>query len=219
MTERRYGKRDEARESEPLEVTLTSNPTLLHLIDTLKNTTEVQWDKLAQQAERGNNYESYHLLGIFMELHVQDILERTIPGILTSPLTGNKGRFTVERIVRGGFTASDSSGTNAAEYDALTVVEDLPVVWEVKSGLSDRNSRGLKSAFKNETINRKLNPLRDYYQTDRFGFVVVTFPSFIESTPGQRKGFLRNGGIHAKLHGVADTFHMGALRTKIKYKL
>lgn len=100
------------------------------------------------------------------------------------------------------------TGKDHTEYDALTVIDGLPTLWEAK--LLGSNEKTAGRIYDSCTPNRnekRFRPLIEYYGRRPFGFAVVCDPQVTESALGN---FIRLGGqiVHLPVRGME--FHMRA---------
>ncbi|HUQ85237.1 MAG TPA: hypothetical protein VM077_02835 [Candidatus Limnocylindrales bacterium] len=81
------------------------------------------------------------------------------------------------------------------EYDALMVASGLPVAIEVKSGTKGKTN-GFASATNLRTVSRKLKYIKNYFKTDKFGYMAVSLPERVnDSNSTNIDKFKKRGGI------------------------
>lgn len=98
------------------------------------------------------------------------------------------------------------------EYDQLSVVSDLPVVWEVKfvkqAGRrgGERGRESLNAMFQDERIEQIFTPLQELYQRDSFGYVVVVPRDKLHPESPVQQAFQARGGIIAPISVDLEDF-------------
>lgn len=168
-------------------------------------------------------FKSYvHLSGFFLETHVHNVLRSlSMDDLNTDPIPdgAKAGEYTFYRDIKGQIYVKKATEMpdgrvfwhDKAEYDDLIVAGGLPTVIEAK--VARRGSRASNQIIRNvqaERIEKKLEPLKDYFQTDQFGYIIFTTPEAALS--GERvTDFTENGGIIAPFNFSYNDFHKGAL--------
>jgi len=204
-----YG--NEAELTRPIEaspdkpIVLTSNSYLDKLTEMIQNT-PFDWDYIKAKADAQNFNESGNRVGKSAEIHLHHVLQKA------SQLEDFQKRLIISPVPKetttqhfhfhsrkGSFIAKDlDTQQDIAEYDAITQVDGLPVVWEVKTGKRNRSSKkkgDLNAALTNEKVNAILAPLREFFNTDAFGYVIITMPENIFDMSSFQNGFRQRGGI------------------------
>ena len=169
-------------------------PNWNHLYDTL---TDAQ--KLKIQGVKNGD-----LLGRLAEVHVSRVLDSLAednPTIIRWPIAN--GQETKDfRLEKSGhnYVAYKKGGTTACvEYDMLTEVEGLPVIWEVKIGYS------LAQAINSHRIKTIVKPLAQYYGHAEIAYVVVAPTGPNQQTISQEK-FIEKGGMIARIPTTRTLF-------------
>lgn len=96
-----------------------------------------------------------------------------------------------------------NTGAAYIEYDAFTLVDNLPVIWEVKLGYS------YTEAIKHKRVKKIFEPLTQYYGESAVGYVVVTPKTSIDETNDAQKKFIERGGIIVTLPVTKAEFTEG----------
>jgi len=170
------------------------NPDWNELLDTL---TDAQKIKIQGKANG-------HLLGRLAEIHVARVLETLAvdnPLIKLWPIPHDHETKSF-RLEHSGvnYVAYKKGGTTACvEYDMLTEVNNLPVIWEVKIGYS------LSQAISAQRIKNIAKPLTQYYGHANFGYVVVAPTGPDQLTIDQEK-FITKGGLIARIPTTKTQF-------------
>lgn len=139
----------------------------------------VNWDRIAELycdyilfGKEGRTCEN-NLCGIVGELHLRSFLESAQaknPAIKLNPIPfGTKvGSFVFNEGRLGSYQlALAKSGRGVAEYDMITAINGLPVIWEVKMGLH------AKGAYAHTRIRQLLSPIHSHFQSPGYAYVVV----------------------------------------------
>lgn len=200
-----------------IEVTLGSNPAFEALAERLR-TTQPAWRKVFRNARRDHRMiPSQHDRGFLGALHVKHVIAQAAS-------TDFSGSINIDPIADGAesrsyrFRRNTLGGTDAfhkgrreveAEYDALFLVEDLPVVCEVK--ITNRRNRniggGYAPALDAETVTNKFKPLQEHYDTEGpFGYMVVSLPHVINLEAEREQQFMQRGGIIVALPTTLEEF-------------
>lgn len=86
------------------------------------------------------------------------------------------------------------------EYDILSVIDGLPVVWEVKLGHT------IQTAIRSKRIIDVFKPLSEYYDRTDFGYVLVVPKDVPDENSVAQNKFIERGGIIASLYGTKEQF-------------
>ena len=85
------------------------------------------------------------------------------------------------------------------EFDVICLVDDLPVVFEIKLGMYKSN--GVKTAntrvsglMRDSSVKQKLGPVRHFYRNSAIGYVLVIYPEQITRHSPIQRAFTENGG-------------------------
>lgn len=182
-------------------ISLVTNETLGLIINGLEKIVP-NWDHMLSaltydQKLKINGKANGQLLGRLAEIHVAHVLEAlAVDNSLVKLWPIPHDRETKNyRLAQGGinYVAYKKGSTTACvEYDMITEVDNLPVIWEVKIGYS------LSQAINSQRIKTIAEPLAQYYGHANFGYVVVAPMVSDKLTIAQRK-FVEKGGLIARI--------------------
>lgn len=203
-------------------IELTTNPILESIVGDIAQATP-DWEtifgkfKIYQQVRRA--IQPANLPGLLAELHLVSILESFSsidPQVSLNPIEfgAETGHYRFTRNSIGNYFVMNSrTGHNFLELDAVAQVENLPVVFEIKTGhnrksTGPRNGKGKRTnqAMSEPRIKQIFFPLRSYYGTDRFGYVVVIPSDSISKQSTVQEAFKARGGIVAPLYTSSQGF-------------
>ena len=199
----RSGDRTTAKDSKPPEtkITLTANPTLDLIVCGLEEITPDCKSLIAglsdTQKAKLSSEKNGILFGKLAEMHVWQVLTRLAEGnslIKIDPIpSGHETKnYRFEQSGHNVIVYKRHSSLSCVEYDMLTEIDGLPVIWEVKSGSS------LSNAVSSQRVKTITRPLIQYYGKNNFGYVVVGPKYSSEPTKAQQR-FTRNQGIIARV--------------------
>jgi len=207
-----YRNGDRSREKDPKQpetrISFKTNKALDIIVEGLEQISP-DWDELLDtlndaQKNKIQGKENGHLLGRLAEIHVASVLETLAidnPLIKLWPIPHNHETKSF-RLEHSGvnYVAYKKGGTTACvEYDMLTEVNNLPVIWEVKIGYS------LSQAISAQRIRNIVEPLAQYYGHANFGYVVVAPTGSDQLTIAQEK-FIAKGGLIARIPTTKTQF-------------
>lgn len=193
--------REHQRAAEKSDPRLHTNPVLQELIllisrtkpnpDEIKKVSEecgLTEDTLEKDRKNGKN-----LSGKLAEFHTFSVLSSLTEHfreIDLSPIPdgARAGAFTFEQ--NGiNYRIRDNNGLHSLEYDILSEINSLPVIWEIKLN-------GTIKPISKERIDKIIAPLREYYRTrtSKFGYVLVR-PSTSRQIIEIEQQFIGRGGI------------------------
>ncbi len=86
------------------------------------------------------------------------------------------------------------------EYDILSVIDGLPVVWEAKLGHT------VQPAIRSKRIIDVFKPLSEYYGQTNFGYVLVVPKDVPDENSVAQNRFIERGGVIATLYGTKEQF-------------
>lgn len=168
------------------------------------------------------------------EIHVRLTLEeasRSLEGsVQFDPITPNtvtaKFHFRQGYGRRGVVVRNRHTGEDHSDLDEVLVVDGLPVLWEIKlsawrRGGKNKNpsTHGISWAMREERLPTITAPLREYFRTQKVGYVVV-LPSGEEQRDSiilQR--FADLGGIITPLYTTRENFKREAMKMLNAYSL
>ena len=106
------------------------------------------------------------------------------------------------RLYAHSLNSEGKEGDQVVEYDEVVLVHskegDIPVIIEAKVQNVDGSGRmrKVKDVMRKESVERILGPVRDLFQTDNVGMVVVTTDEIHEARTGDvERQFLEEGGV------------------------
>ena len=201
---------------------LTKNSLLEEIVKQLaevKISDEVLAEKFYHSKRKTIHLESLH--GVLGELHMQlalrEICQAYGKPIIFDPIPSGAQtkhyrfrRNTFENLaVYRKRNERKQNGKQHGEFDELLCIDDLPVVFESKlhgiyslqnktiGGHLGRSAHlgGRYEAMHLQRIDRKLDPLREYFHKQQFGYVLVVYPSQVKMRHHLQEQFLQSGGI------------------------
>lgn len=88
------------------------------------------------------------------------------------------------------------TNTEKAEYDALMIINGLPTIFESKAHGDTNSPSGLRKFLSNpeQLQENYFPPLKEYFQTEEIGLVIVTVPGLIKKGSPIQFSFLKKGG-------------------------
>jgi len=185
-------------------IPLYTNPTLKQIVDQIPSYTANIEDINRIAREFGKRDYSKikdrkKLMGIIAEYHLYYALEKLkeiFPEINLSPIEDQAKRDGYKFQKQGiNYKAFWGQNDDSCEYDILSEIDRLPVIWEVKLGK-------LNGATGNRRISTILKPLMSYYRNNRFGYVIVAPGNFITPHPE----FEERGGLLVPFYVNQDKF-------------
>jgi len=194
------------------EVTLTSHPLLDKICGTIRSSrlewTETYREHIAslQKIDRST------LPGTIAEMHVLDLLIKAeirtngVIGVNPIPTDATTQSFVFRRDnkdvnhIRVDYSdpAIDDGSMSFVEYDGVMIVgktentDGLPVIVEIKN---TKNPQELGFALTEERVKQVILPLREYYKTDKLGYIIVANPASLSSRSQKQSSFVHDGGI------------------------
>jgi len=199
----RNGDRTKEKDLKPAEArtSLATNETLALIINGLEKIVP-NWDGLLgalseDQKLKINGKANGQLLGRLAEIHVAYVLEglaidNSLVKLWPIPHNQTTKNYRLEQSGNNYVVYKKSSTIACVEYDMVTEVDNLPVIWEVKIGYS------LSQAINSQRIKTIAEPLAQYYGHTNFGYVVVAPMVTDKLTISQRK-FVEKGGLIARI--------------------
>lgn len=188
-------------ELQHLPFTLTSNSVLDELIESLK-TARPNWHNINQQLKDLFRYQKAlkdgNTLGESVEIMAMlTVLDKVKPlkGVYLSPIRSGESTRNF-RFIQGkhDYIVQDIMTFNTvAEYDLLSWVSGLPVIWEIKS-TKIQDCESLNLAMDGEKIRKKLEPLSEFYRQEDFGYVIAFPHEAFDPKNTLQSEFLRRGG-------------------------
>ncbi len=182
-----------------LNVNLATNQTVAGLCRIIE-TKPFNWNTLLGTVRTIRDADRTSMHGLVAELHLQQLLGQTAIPLRIDPIASGTqtDSYSFRKDSKGRLVAYDQQGRTVAEYDALIEADGLPVVIEVKA--SNRASRGstshsLDTALTVGGINRRFAPLKEYYNTNTFGYIVTTTRNAIQPNSLTQQCFQERGGI------------------------
>ncbi|HZJ18429.1 MAG TPA: hypothetical protein VFD45_02315 [Patescibacteria group bacterium] len=185
------------------EVVLTTNPRLATIIKGLSSTTP-NWNALLKtlsgkqltrmKENKTNGSKNGDTLGQLAETHVSltlKMLSLEHPDLIVNPIpSGTETEDYVFRQYGHNYIAHNKrTGAAHIEYDALTLVCGLPVIWEVKLGHS------FVEALKTTRISNISKPLIQHYHDSALGYVVITPKDSLNRSSKSQEEFTNKGGV------------------------
>jgi hypothetical protein len=199
------------------EVHFTTNATLDRLVEGFKKTPP-DWDEVAHVFKNTKTYllntsTKDTIIGDLAEIHVDTVLKSLASSIgdidlHPIPFYAEKNGIKFSALKFAHYQAMHLKHGTAVEYDQLMVVNDLPVVWEVKTSRV-RNTHRKKSAFfavQPERIDKVFTPLSIYFERNDFGYVVVAPEEVIDPSFYTVLNFQKKGGIMVPLYPNTDEY-------------
>lgn len=113
------------------------------------------------------------LIGTLAELHLRSFLEKEAVinkylKLLPIPSDTKVDRYVFKYGRLGNYQLIDSyTKMDYIEYDFISTLDDIPVVWEVKA------CEYSKGAFSHRRINRIFQPITKYFHSPTYSYVVV----------------------------------------------
>ena len=148
------------------------------------------------------------------------------------------GPFVFQESPRGNILVSYAdNGNHYSEFDDLLVVDDLPVLFEVKLGgkrykgkkryipskdgqLINQSNLGVGHSIGMERIDHLLAPLKEYFTCSDCGYVLVTDPEVVEqNSQSARTLFEENNGMYVPFYTSKINFRLEILRLKHRHGL
>lgn len=100
-------------------------------------------------------------------------------------------------------------------FDEILLIDGLPVVFEVKLSRRNRHNPGekrkltggcLNYCMRQERIDVIQGPISAYFQTNDFGYVLVTYPKRIQNDSIRQQDFIEHGGLLVPFYADASRF-------------
>lgn len=209
-----------------LDVHLVTTPTLRKIVYELKYHHKPDWIAISKKVKNATtaSADPHQISGAMAEIDIRMFLEKSSRAsqgsIVVDPIAHNSKteRFLFARTTENTFVVVDpQKQERIIEYDVLTVIDGIPVVWEVKSQIRkrSRNNKGkghsLNEVLRIKHINQLFTPLQEYFDSKDFGYVVVATKEVIRPASPLQQGFCKNGGILIPHPASAAEFNLQAL--------
>jgi len=205
------------------QIELATNDTLNRLAVHVRNR-PVDFASLARKKDK--YLDESNAAGVYAERHVQSsiydaITHAHIKKIMVSPIPRNAEtlHYKFRRSKMGtGIIAQDlGTGNDKSEYNYIGVAQGLPFVVEVKTRSQYTRSGGIEAIeTSQESIQTKLEPLQDFFNTNRFGYIAAGPRLVFRPTVQER--FKSRGGIIVEFPMSRYRFKEGVLRTLAQVK-
>ena len=208
-------------------IVLVSNPELRRLVQALQYA-KIDWEKIFDnyfneqfEAQRG-----LHSMqrGSIAEIALRYLLKKhclASQKLQADPIPDESKtvnyRFKYDK--KGGLGVfSRERGIQVTEYDATVLVDDLPVVFEVK--MSGKTTNGcLYDALKPNKVLGKVGPLAEYFGKNEFGYVVATPSDLMREVDPYQVRFKAYGGILLPFFGSRQEYNRMISALKEDYSL
>lgn len=200
-------------EFEPLKVTLV-RPLYIRSTAEAIATTSPNWEQIEKAAQKHHQTlkDDNNAISAFSELYLDNVFEKIV--------TESDGRIVLNPIPHGAETEHFTFYTNKyehttvsqkiitpegtrgrqpiTEYDTLAEIDGIPTIGELKltQGQNSMQRRVIRRSLNNHNINRKFEPLREYYGDRSFGYIFVGAQETTEvSDERAEQKFINKGGI------------------------
>lgn len=179
---------------------LSSNPTLERLAVEISKANPIieQINLLSLRRNNGNGKRQE--IGKLAEVHLACVLESLkdeYTDINLSPIPNDTlvGKYRFKQSGVNYIIYQEPRPSSAIlEYDILSEINGLPVVWEVKLGKS------IQPAIRNQRIKSILQPLKEYYGDRDFGYALVVPKNMLNPESEIQNKFTSKGGIIVPLY-------------------
>lgn len=159
------------------------------------------WENLTQSVTQLSSPYNGAAHGRLAEIHIGSLLNFQVKSDLfkdvcrTVSLDQTKTQNYIFSERGGQLYARNRHRKDVAEYDNIIVVNGLPTVVEVKATNSSKKGRNPMNRLLNSDWRQQFfRPLQEAFNTNRFGFVVVTVPERISLDSPTQRTFKENGG-------------------------
>lgn len=226
MTENSFGKIDSTNVAEQVfrpDINLATNDDM-DLLCAVIETMRPDWDMISEDLSHINDRKRQSLHGRVAEQHVTRLLEYLAQSDLFKDVLQMQdlaGKTTKDyRFINLDdhlyVKKRRENGLLVAEYDNILLVNGLPTLVEVKAkGHASDGSRPLSNLFNPDYRNRLFRPLQDYYQTNTFGFIIVTVPEIISDRSTNQARLIGYGGKIIAMNASLEELKQRASEIKI----
>jgi len=186
------------------------NGLLIELVKRLSGS-EPDWETLIRESDTKNK-NTNNIVGQLAEAHIRISLE-AISGdyegrinLNPFPEDSRSRKYSFDK--RGHNIIARKDGLDFCEYDHLILVDNLPVVFEVKVSRKRSHGKGsgnlgYKDVLRLDRIKKTLTPINEFFGVEDCGYVV--FVSNLYGGPNV-KAFTDRGGILARFYHDNQTF-------------
>jgi hypothetical protein len=188
---------------------ITRNDTLMDISETLRDLSV--WDKYRDEARaryvKGKKDSPARIVSKFSEVHQRTLLERICEereNCEFDPIDLDyQGLFQFKRTMWGAIEVK-KEGEEHSEMDGLIVVDNLPVLVEVK--LSKSPSQ-VDSWVNPSKLEKRLEPLMEYFGVEETGCLVVAPENIIIEESYAQQEFIERGGIIVPFCKSAEKYY------------
>jgi hypothetical protein len=183
-----------------------------------------EWDKIKEgyQGYPRRDYNRGEKKGYFAEIYLHNELQKASEAygdrvrIDVIPDESETENFIFEKKPGGNILVTDKlTKQHFVEYDAITEIDNIVVVWEMKNCHFKVNQQKNEKPFKSKRVKQIFAPLEEYFDNDtNFGYVVIVRSEVIDSSSDTQNEFRKNGGMIVPLkQSAVELFNAKSLET------
>lgn len=152
---------------------------------------------------QGGRYDGYNLFSVWSEIHLRVLLEHACDELNVNgrvefdPIKdGESTDNYFFRHLHGNLVVDKMNGDTHCAMDQLLVIDGIPTVFEVSLSGKWGLSKHLKHLMSEGRITHVLDPLKEYFRSEEYGYSVVTNGNKIKPhLSPEQADFKERGGI------------------------
>ncbi|MDI6721429.1 MAG: hypothetical protein QMD85_03495 [Candidatus Aenigmarchaeota archaeon] len=214
------------------------NKLLLHITGMLQGA-KPDWEQMVAKFRRTpmykeENYNLSNLAGkleeIWLQVTLEDICSPFGDRVVFDPIRNGtlEGNYVFKHYDDGLKAVDRLNGSIYSEIDNLLLIDKMPTLFEIKikryDGGPKRATRkpsyaSIKYFMREEMINYLLEPLKEYFQTEECGYVLIaSADQILKKSPLQQR-FEREGGILVPFYTDRYSYRKEVMEIALSYGL